>query len=1128
MTTVARLLAEIGADNSDLSQVLRQSAEMVRQFANRTSLGFDQTAMRFRDAMGRFTATTTVGEQAGMAIVRGLRETLETRTSEAREALFRGLITRGEFERVGRQAAREFNHGLAAGMTQLGAEGLMTPGLRRQMTREFEDAGLQARRSATEVLGVVGPAMQRAGMAMTAAITVPVTAATVATGRLVSTFESNMNAVQNATQATAGEMAQLAAVARRMGAETKFSGADAAEGMRLLASSGLSVREVIGALPSVMQLAAAKSLDIATAADVATSMVGAFGLGVEKLGHVNDVLVGVTTRTKVSVQDLAYAMKYAAGPAMLVGSSFEETAAAMGLLAKRGIDASSAGTSLGAAFERLIRPIGESQKLVKSLGLDTVVAGGKVKSLAAVLDQLKRSGATSTQILTLFETQGARAIQALMAEGTPALQRLRTELERTSGTAKAAADVQTKGLGGAWEVLKSQAEELAQAVGDAGLTKALTTLARAAGDVVGFFSGLPKPVLLVGTAVAAMAATVGPLVFAFGSLAGAIVNLRTAAGLLSGVRGLGALAGVLGTGGPVLIGLAAFGAALFTVKRMLRETQVGADDYRRAIDALSESQLAQAKTALTSAKAGMQSEITRLQAAGAENIRAFREGRGEIGKFDASANAREIAKWQTALQAVDTQLGMVNARQTANAESAAKWRAEMEKAARDWQAALAQGAGQSGDAMKDLGTRVSLVSSALEHQRETGQQIRGLAEQYAGAWREVHAALRRSGNGVDELSDKLRGMVAQLEKATGLTAALKGLAGGPGVVKIAASNRPMLDGLRPDEALADAIRNLPRAVADAISSLSPGGAPGPTRVPVGPQALPMPRVDVSGVSAGITAQLRDFVVSLKTQVGRQFHEIGATIQGTLLSAFGPAALAGRALGVALEPLMPLLDALMSPLATLGQVVGQLVTPVLKLLYPILKGVAVVFSFVGEMVSRAVAGLVSAIGHAVRAIGKAIDALPLVSAKGVINAGQAIIDLAGEFYESADQMKRSREALQGTSWEDALKGLGSAARDAAEALRNMPTGYKSGLASAIFAATTAVGSPRATAAPSAAAMTKVSAPVATGPTTAVTVEGIYITQAPGEDGEELAERVVRALRRRALAQTGDITRWSEAL
>lgn len=84
----------------------------------------------------------------------------------------------------------------------------------------------------------------------------------------------------------------------------------------------------------------------------------------------------------------------------------------------------------------------------------------------------------------------------------------------------------------------------------------------------------------------------------------------------------------------------------------------------------------------------------------------------------------------------------------------------------------------------------------------------------------------------------------------------------------------------------------------------------------------------------------------------------------------------QALSPILEPLVPIFE-------SLGQIIGTLLAPVIR-------AVAVGLSFLAE-----------ALGWVIRAIGRLIDAIPGISAKGLINSGQAMIDAAKAARRNAD-------------------------------------------------------------------------------------------------------------------------------
>ena len=110
--------------------------------------------------------------------------------------------------------------------------------------------------------------------------------------------------------------------------------------MGFLAQAGFEADEILGAMPSTLQLAAAANVDLATSADIASNVLSGYGLEVEQLGHANDVLVKAMTSTNTDLLQLGEAMKYAGPIASAAGISFEEAAAAIGLMGNAGIQGS--------------------------------------------------------------------------------------------------------------------------------------------------------------------------------------------------------------------------------------------------------------------------------------------------------------------------------------------------------------------------------------------------------------------------------------------------------------------------------------------------------------------------------------------------------------------------------------------------------------------------------------------------------------------------------------------------------------------------------------------------------------------------------------------------------------------
>jgi len=173
-----------------------------------------------------------------------------------------------------------------------------------------------------------------------------------------------------------------------------------------------------------------------------------------------------------------------------------------------------------------------------------------------------------------------------------------------------------------------------------------------------------------------------------------------------------------------------------------------------------------------------------------------------------------------------------------------------------------------------------------------------------------------------------------------------------------------------------------------------------------------------------------------SDVGAKMKGMAGAVGG-VLSALNPFAFimesVQRAFGDFLVSMTPIIEVLASALM-----------PILKALFPILKLVVIAATYVGQVFFSIAGGVAKAIGWLIKAIGKAIDALPFVSGKSIIKAGEAMLDLGSGFFESVGELGKARDEIKDMEWQEATDGvnkLGEAANETAAALRNVPAGFK---------------------------------------------------------------------------------------
>ena len=235
--------------------------------------------------------------------------------------------------------------------------------------------------------------------------------------QVLSGFEAGMNRVRAISQATTEQMTQLADQAKELGIQTQFSATQAADAMGFLAMAGFEVNEVYGAMPSVLQLAAAAQIEIASAADIASNILTGYSLDVTELAHANDVLVTATTSANTDLVQLGQAMKFAGPLASGLGIAFEETAATVALFGNAGIQGTMAGTALRAILSNLADPSNQAQAALSRLGVTVKDASGQMLPLVDIVKQFENAQADVNDVLEIFDIRAVPAFQSLLTQG---------------------------------------------------------------------------------------------------------------------------------------------------------------------------------------------------------------------------------------------------------------------------------------------------------------------------------------------------------------------------------------------------------------------------------------------------------------------------------------------------------------------------------------------------------------------------------------------------------------------------------------------------------------------------------------------------------------------------------------
>ena len=269
------------------------------------------------------------------------------------------------------------------------------------------------------------------------------------------------------------EFDALESKVREIGATTEFKATQAAEALNFLAMAGFNATQASAALPGVVDLATASNMDLATATDIASDSLNAFGLATKdasKLGsnlaRVNDVLLKTTTSTNTTMEDLFEAVKAGAPTVTAAGQSIETFGAIVGTLADAGNKGESAGTALRNMFLRIQAPVGAARGLIRKYIGDIKNADGSMIDIVEVIRRLQGSFKSlgkveQAQILdTMFGKRAIGGVQVLLAKGADGIETLRQRLLDAKGAAAGLAGEMRDTTAGSIDNLKSAVESV--------------------------------------------------------------------------------------------------------------------------------------------------------------------------------------------------------------------------------------------------------------------------------------------------------------------------------------------------------------------------------------------------------------------------------------------------------------------------------------------------------------------------------------------------------------------------------------------------------------------------------------------------------------------------------------------
>lgn len=372
----------------------------------------------------------------------------------------------------------------------------------------------------------------------------------VAAVKTTADFDSEMSKVSAISGATGTDLDKLRGKAREMGAKTKFSASEAAQGMQYMAMAGWKTQDMMDGLEGIMNLAAASGEDLASTSDIVTDALTAFGLSAKDSSHFSDILAAASSNANTNVSMMGETFKYAAPVLGSLGYTAEDAALAIGLMANAGIKSSQAGTSLRGAITNLAKPTDTVAAAMDKYGISLTDSSGKMLSLRELMEQLRQklgglSEAEQAQAAAaLFGKEAMSGMLAIINGSDKDFEKLAGAIDNCDGSSEKMANTMNDNLQGQITILMSQLQELAISFGEILMPKIrdiVTHIQNFVDKLNAMDEGQKETILRIGMFVAALA----PMLMGLGKVITFSENVSRALGTLSaGLVKAGGFSGV--------------------------------------------------------------------------------------------------------------------------------------------------------------------------------------------------------------------------------------------------------------------------------------------------------------------------------------------------------------------------------------------------------------------------------------------------------------------------------------------------------------------------------------------------------------------------------------------------------
>ncbi len=286
-------------------------------------------------------------------------------------------------------------------------------------------------------------------------------------------YEKSIARIRAITRVAGQDLVDFEKVVRDLGTSTVYSAKEIADAAKFLAVSGFSVNEIMEALPSIMNLAAAGMISAEEAANDATRIMRGMGITAGELGGAVDMMAKAFTSANTDMTQFSDALSYVGPIARFSNISLNEVGAAIMVVSNAGIQAERAGTGLRRFLAELSKQASPTATAMRDMGVSVMDSAGQLRSIPDIIEDMTKAmneqipeAQRLGKLMEIFGLRSGPAVAAMMADGGKSLRDYEEVLRKAGGTAKFVADTQINTLWGEFKLLKNAVFDTAITMGE--------------------------------------------------------------------------------------------------------------------------------------------------------------------------------------------------------------------------------------------------------------------------------------------------------------------------------------------------------------------------------------------------------------------------------------------------------------------------------------------------------------------------------------------------------------------------------------------------------------------------------------------------------------------------------------